>query len=119
MLTRQLICSLPLIPGPQSSNFKSQISGSSQQLPTKASGTAHRKHQILLSLRRKWWTQMLEEVLRGRGQTLELDWGNRRLPVLLVLEFSLLPPMPAGGKTPHSESKVVWRPLEQDTRLSR
>lgn len=57
--------------------------------------------------------------MRGRGQTLELDRGNRRLPVLPVLEFSLLPPMPAGGKTPHSESKVVWRPSEQDTRLSR
>ena len=57
---------------------------------------------------------MLEEVLRGRGQTLELDWGNRRLPVLPVLELSLLPPTPTRRKTPHSENKVVWRSSEQD-----
>lgn len=52
--------------------------------------------------------------MRGRGQTLELDWGNRRLPVLPVLELSLLPPTPTRRKTPHSENKVVWRSSEQD-----
>lgn len=61
---------------------------------------------------------MLEEVLRGRGRTPELDLGNQRLPVLPVLEIRLLRPLPTGGKTQPSESKAAWRPSEPDTRRS-
>ena len=47
---------------------------------------------------------MLEEALRGRGRTPELDLGNRRLPVLPVLEISLLRPLPTGGR--HSPQRA-------------